>query len=155
MRKAGVISGNAHIQLMLSLKRSPITTEKKLQVLFEYECASNGAEFQAYNPIVALGTNSTYLHYNENKSDVGSSPGEILLVDAGGEFEGYAADITRSYPVDGVFTKDAKAIYNVVLEAQEAVLAAVKPGVTWKMLQSTATNVMASKLIEVVGSISW
>lgn len=149
IRKAGIISGNAHMELMKSLKNTPLTTEKKLQAIFEYECAKNNAYVQAYNPIVAVGKNASYLHYGENSADVGKNPNELLLIDAGGEYEGYASDITRSYPVSGKFTDLAKTIYNIVLKMQLDVIKELKPGVKWRQLQTVAFDTAITELKKV------
>ncbi|MBK7405381.1 MAG: aminopeptidase P family protein [Phycisphaerales bacterium] len=85
-----------------------------------------GADGVGYNPIVGAGLNSTVLHYMENRGPVGGD--DVVLIDAAAAVEGYCADITRTYPASGVFTKRQREIYEIVLEAQEAAIAAVKPG---------------------------
>jgi Xaa-Pro aminopeptidase len=104
--------------------------------LYEYQVAAKmvevhayeGCETEAYAPIVGAGINSTVLHYN--KLDRQIDAGEVVLLDVGGQYSGYAADITRTLPADGKFTARQREIYEIVLGAQNAALAAIKPGMT-------------------------
>lgn len=103
--------------------------------IYEYQVAATlvsvyldlGCERSAYPPIVASGPDSVYLHYERNNRRL--DPGDLLLIDAGAECAGYTADVTRTIPVDGKFTKRQREIYDIVLGAEKAVIAAVKPGV--------------------------
>lgn len=114
--------------------------------LYEYQVAAamqktyfdHGCERNAYPPIVGSGPNSVILHYNQNKRRMDS--GEVLLMDVGGECNMYAADITRTIPVDGKWTARQKQVYDLVLGAQKAVIAAAKPGVMLKDLTQVARN---------------
>jgi Xaa-Pro aminopeptidase len=114
MRKACKISAEAHVEAMKFVK--PGMTEQEIEAFYQYEFSKRGGRFSAYTPIVAGGENACVLHYVENSKPL--KDGELLLVDAGCEFELYASDITRTYPINGKFTEPQLAIYEVVLEAQ-------------------------------------
>jgi Xaa-Pro aminopeptidase len=114
MKKACQISAEAHVEAMKFVK--PGITEQEMEAFYQYEFSKRGGRFSAYTPIVAGGENACVLHYVENSKPL--QDGELLLVDAGCEFELYASDITRTYPINGKFTDPQLAIYEVVLEAQ-------------------------------------
>jgi len=114
MKKACQISAEAHVEAMKFVK--PGMTEQEMEAFYQYEFSKRGGRFSAYTPIVAGGENACVLHYVENSKAL--QDGELLLVDAGCEFELYASDITRTYPINGKFTAPQLAIYEVVLEAQ-------------------------------------
>jgi Xaa-Pro aminopeptidase len=97
-----------------------------LKAKYLYEFAKRGSRFAAYTPIVAGGENACILHYVENNQPLKN--GELILVDAGGEYEMYASDITRTFPVNGKFTKEQLDIYNVVYEANQKAIRAVVEG---------------------------
>ncbi|MXR69154.1 M24 family metallopeptidase [Shewanella sp. JBTF-M18] len=120
--------------------------EAQLAATFNYAIAAHGANEVAYPNIVAAGDNACCLHYEENCCELQS--GQMLLIDAGAELNHYAADITRSYPVDGRFTQAQKAIYQLVLDALDAAIAKVKPGTPWNHLYETCMQVMARGLIK-------
>ncbi|ABO24224.1 aminopeptidase P N-terminal domain-containing protein [Shewanella loihica] len=122
------------------------TNEALLAATFNYAIAAHGANEVAYPNIVAAGDNACCLHYEENCCELQS--GQMLLIDAGAELNHYAADITRSYPVDGRFTQAQEAIYQLVLDALDAAIAKVKPGTPWNHLYETCMQVMARGLIE-------
>ena len=111
MRKACKISAEAHVEAMKFVK--PGMTEQEIEAFYQYEFSKRGGRFSAYTPIVAGGENACVLHYVENSKPL--QDGELLLVDAGCEFELYASDITRTYPINGKFTEPQLAIYEVVL----------------------------------------
>ena len=133
MRKACKISAEAHVEAMKFVK--PGMTEQEIEAFYQYEFSKRGGRFSAYTPIVAGGENACVLHYVENSKPL--KDGELLLVDAGCEFELYASDITRTYPINGKFTKPQLAIYEVVLEAQLKSIEAI----------STNNNVMDAQII--------
>ena len=133
MRKACKISAEAHIEAMKFVK--PGMTEQEIEAFYQYEFSKRGGRFSAYTPIVAGGENACVLHYVENSKPL--KDGELLLVDAGCEFELYASDITRTYPINGKFTEPQLAIYEVVLEAQLKSIEAI----------STHNNVMDAQII--------
>ena len=133
MKKACQISAEAHVEAMKFVK--PGMTEQEMEAFYQYEFSKRGGRFSAYTPIVAGGENACVLHYVENSKPL--KDGELLLVDAGCEFELYASDITRTYPINGKFTTPQLAIYEVVLEAQLKSIEAI----------STNYNVMDAQII--------
>ena len=133
MKKACQISAEAHVEAMKFVK--PGMTEQEMEAFYQYEFSKRGGRFSAYTPIVAGGENACVLHYVENSKPLKDS--ELLLVDAGCEFELYASDITRTYPINGKFTAPQLAIYEVVLEAQLKSIEAI----------STNNNVMDAQII--------
>ncbi|WP_462170024.1 Xaa-Pro aminopeptidase [Pseudoalteromonas xiamenensis] len=143
MRKAAQISAAAHIRAMQFSK--PNATEFQLEAEIHHHYAMNGARHPAYGTIVGSGNNANILHYTEN-SDVLKS-GDLVLIDSGCELEGYAADITRTFPVNGTFSDAQKAIYNLVLAAQLAAFEHVKPGGTLVTANQSAMQVMTKGLI--------
>lgn len=124
MRKAGKISAEAHCQAMKISK--PDMYEYELQAEIEFHFAKNGAPAPAYSSIVGSGANACVLHYIENNSRM--RDGDLVLIDAGCEYMGYAADITRTFPVNGKFTGEQKAVYDIVLESQLAAIDACQTG---------------------------
>ena len=114
MKKACQISAEAHVEAMKFVK--PGMTEQEMEAFYLYEFSKRGGRFSAYTPIVAGGENACVLHYVENSQPL--KDGELLLVDAGCEYELYASDITRTFPINGKFTNPQLAIYEVVMEAQ-------------------------------------
>lgn len=110
-------SSQAHIALMQQFQ--PGMTEAHLAALFRWACASHQIYNQAYLPIVASGPRAATLHYSKNNQKVPNEPHSLVLVDAGGEKACYGSDITRTFPVQGVFSKEAKTIYNIVLKMQQ------------------------------------
>ncbi len=133
MKKACQISAEAHVEAMKFVK--PGMTEQEMESFYQYEFSKRGGRFSAYTPIVAGGENACVLHYVENSKPL--KDGELLLVDAGCEFESYASDITRTFPINGKFTAPQLAIYEVVLEAQVKSIEAI----------STNNNVMDAQII--------
>ena len=105
-----------------------------------------GCERNAYAPIVAAGANSVVLHYTENDAEV--ARGDLALLDVGGEYSFYAADLTRTLPVSGRFSKRQRAVYELVLKAQRAVIAAVKPGMTLSGSGSNSLTQIAREVFE-------
>jgi Xaa-Pro aminopeptidase len=124
MKRAGEISADAHIEAMKSGK--PGMNEQAIEALYLYEFAKEGGRFAAYTPIVAGGHNACILHYVNNDQALDKS--DLLLVDAGCEYQMYASDITRTFPVSGKFSTEQLAVYNVVLEALQTATACVKVG---------------------------
>ena len=133
MKKACRISAESHVEAMKFVK--PGMTEQEMEAFYLYEFAKRGGRFSAYTPIVAGGENACVLHYVENSKPL--LDGDLLLVDAGCEYEFYASDITRTFPVSGKFTDAQLAIYEVVLEAESKAIAAV----------SVNNNVMDAQII--------
>jgi Xaa-Pro aminopeptidase len=144
MKRAAEVSAKAHCRAMMTCQ--PGMTERQVQAELEYEFGRGGARTWAYPSIVAGGANACILHYTEN-SDV-LVDGDLLLIDAGAEIDCYAADITRTFPVNGRFTAEQKALYEVVLEAQLAAIASVKPGRCWNDPHDAAVAVLTEGLID-------
>lgn len=142
MRRANDVSRDAHVAVMKKAK--PGMREYELQAEFVRVCTKDGLRHQAYFPIVATGSNGAVLHYHHNNAVI--KKGDLLLIDAGGECGGYAADITRTFPVGGRFTPKQKDIYNVVLEAQRQCIARSRPGVTSGDLHYHSMRVLAEGL---------
>ncbi len=144
MRRAGEISAQAHKRAMRFAK--PGATEYQLEAELHHHYAMNGARYPAYGTIVGSGDNATILHYTENESPL--KDGDLVLIDSGCELEGYAADITRTFPVNGTFSDAQKAVYNVVLKAQYAALDLVKPGNTLAQAAQVVNRVLTEGLID-------
>ncbi|MCA9001107.1 MAG: aminopeptidase P N-terminal domain-containing protein, partial [Planctomycetes bacterium] len=116
MRKAAAITREAHVAAMAAAR--PGVNEYEIDALIDYTFRKNGANGQAYNSIVAGGANACILHYVEN--NVPLQDGDLLLIDAGAEYDCYASDVTRTFPISGTFSEPQRALYEVVLRAQEA-----------------------------------
>ena len=144
MREAARISSLAHIAGMQALK--PGVGEHQIEALIEYHFRASGASGPAYNSIVGSGVNATILHYTENK-DI-CRDGDLLLVDAGAESQGYAADITRTYPVSGTFSGPQRDVYDVVLAAQLAAIEEVRQGKPFTAYHDAAVRVLVQGLVE-------
>ncbi len=144
MRKAGEISAAAHVRAMQECQ--PGRYEYHLEAAIQHTFAEHGARFPAYNSIVGSGANACVLHYTENASKMRA--GDLVLIDAGCEYQGYAADITRTFPVSGRFSNEQRAIYDVVLEAQRAAIAKVRPGNTWNQPHDATVRVITRGLIK-------
>ena len=119
--------------------------EYQVHAEVEYTFRRRNADFWGYPSIVGCGVNATTLHYVESQSEV--KKGSLLLMDVGAEYDHYTADVTRTYPVNGKFTKEQAEIYQIVYDAQEAVGKATKPGVTYADLQKTANQVLEAGLL--------
>ena len=144
MRRAGEISSDAHIRAMRTARPGQFEYEVEAELLHEF--IRNGAREQAYSAIVASGPNACVLHYRENNRLM--NDGDLLLIDAGGEYASYASDITRTFPVNGKFTGPQKAVYEVVLEAQMKCIDDVKPGKPFNAYHDTAVRVLSQGLID-------
>jgi Xaa-Pro aminopeptidase len=124
LRRAIDISVLAHREAMKSIE--PEMYEYEVEALAEYVFQRNGAAFAGYPSIVGSGENSTILHYNTNRRQMQGN--DLVVMDMGAEYLGYTADVTRTVPVDGVFSPEEKAIYELVLQAQEAGIEAARAG---------------------------
>ena len=144
MREANKVSTRAHYRMMRKAPKSAY--EYELQAEFDYVCTKAGYRTQAYGNIVAAGLNACCLHYGENSDAV--KQGDLVLVDAGTEVNLYAADITRTFPASGKFSHAQRAVYQVVLDAQQAALDAINPTTSLKVLHDTATYTLASGLVD-------
>jgi Xaa-Pro aminopeptidase len=144
MRRAAAISTGAHVRAMRAAR--PGATEYQLEADLLHEFRRLGAQSPAYTSIVASGANACVLHYVSN--DATLKDGDLLLIDAGCELDGYASDITRTFPVNGRFSAAQKAVYELVLAAQAAAIAEVKPGNAWNMPHDAAVKVLAQGFID-------
>lgn len=144
MKEAAAISARAHVRAMQACRAGLF--EYHLEAELDYEFRKGGAKMPAYGSIVAAGRNACILHYREN--DAALRDGELVLIDAGCEIDCYASDITRTFPVSGRFSAEQKAIYELVLKAQEAAFAAIGPGKHWNEAHEATVRVIAAGLIE-------
>ena len=144
MKQAGKIAAEAHIRAMKTCK--PGIGEYQLEAEIQHEFGRNGARFPAYNSIVGAGKNACILHYTENSGTV--KDGDLVLIDAGCELEHYAADITRTFPANGIFSKEQKALYELVLKSQLAAIKTIKPGNHWNQFHDATVKVITKGLVE-------
>jgi Xaa-Pro aminopeptidase len=144
MRRAAEISGGAHRRAMQSTR--PGMSEYEVEAELIHEFRRHGAQAPAYTSIVAGGANACVLHYVENNARL--KAGELLLIDAGCELDGYAADITRTFPVDGRFNTAQRDLYELVLSAQAAAINTVRPGNTCNAPHNAALQVLAQGFID-------
>src|SRR5690606_22934280 len=143
MEKAGAISAEAHKRAMAVCR--PGLHEYHLEAELMHEFVRSGSRAPAYNNIVAAGPNACILHYIENRAAL--RDGDLVLIDAGCEYEYYAADITRTFPANGRFTPEQKALYEIVLEAQLAAIEAVAPGTAWNVPHDVTVRVITEGLV--------
>ena len=144
MRRAAKISAEAHINAMSATKPGKYEYEIEAELLYHFK--KNGSQFPAYTSIVAGGENACVLHYIENKAVL--NDGDLLLIDAGCELDGYASDITRTFPVNGKFSGPQRVIYDLVLDAQRAAIEATSRGNSWQAPHDAATKVLAQGFID-------
>ncbi|MEE2824222.1 MAG: aminopeptidase P N-terminal domain-containing protein [Pseudomonadota bacterium] len=143
MQKAAEISAGAHIRAMQCCTAQ--LTEGQLEAELLYEFMRNGARHSAYPSIIGSGNNGCVLHYTNN--DAPLQDGNLVLIDAGCEYQHYAADITRTFPVSGLFSPPQRALYNIVLAANEAAIAQCRPGTPFNAPHEAAVAVMVEGLI--------
>ncbi len=143
MTRAMEISSDAHVRAMGACR--PGMTEYQIEAELSYAFTRAGSPRTAYPSIVAGGANACVLHYIENRDTL--RDGDLLLIDAGAEYDYYAADITRTFPVNGRFSKPQRALYEVVLEAQAAAIEQIKPGNHWNEPHEAAVEVLAEGLV--------
>ncbi|PYS50529.1 MAG: Xaa-Pro aminopeptidase [Acidobacteria bacterium] len=143
MQRAADISAEAHREAMLQAR--PDMKEYEIEALIEYIFRKSGANAPAYTTIVGGGANATVLHYITNNETL--RDGDLLLIDAGAEYQGYAADITRTFPVNGRFTAAQREIYDLVLEAQLACIEMVRPGSRPQDINKRSVEVLTEGMI--------
>lgn len=141
--KISEISATAHRQAMMSCE--PGMFEYELQGVYEFVYRKFGAEYNGYPCIVGAGENSVILHYNTVRRKI--NDGDLVLADCGGEYHGYTTDITRTFPANGRFSKEQRQIYELVLKAQKAAIAMMKPGTSWSDISDTAAGIVEDGLI--------
>jgi Xaa-Pro aminopeptidase len=144
MRRAAEISAAAQTRAMRATRPGMMEYQVEAELLHEYR--HHGAQAPAYTPIVAGGANACVLHYITNNAQL--HDGDLLLIDAACELDGYAADITRTFPVNGRFSPAQKDVYEIVLAAQTAAIAAARPGNHWNEPHDAALRVVAQGLID-------
>ncbi|OUR60826.1 Xaa-Pro aminopeptidase [Colwellia sp. 39_35_sub15_T18] len=144
MRQVNTISGLAHQRAMQITSAGLFEYQIENEILHEF--THHGARYAAYATIVAGGDNANILHYTDNSARLVNN--DLLLIDAGGELSGYAADITRTFPVNGKFTEPQKALYQLVLNAKVAVISAIKPGTTFAKLNNIANEYLTRGLLD-------
>jgi len=144
MRRAARIAAQAHRRAMQRTRAG--RTEYEIEAELLYEFRRNGAQFPAYSPIVAGGANACVLHYVFN--DAPLHDGDLLLIDAGCELDGYASDITRTFPVNGRFSAAQREVYEIVLASQRAAMDVVRVGKGWNEPHDAAVKVLAQGLID-------
>jgi Xaa-Pro aminopeptidase len=140
IRSAIRVTGDGIRHAMAMCK--PGAREFELQAAVEYEMCRQGADYTSFPSIIGSGPNSIILHYDENRREMRT--GEVVVVDVGAEFEGYAADITRTLPVSGSFTEAERTVYSTVLRAQEETIRLIRPGVHWSALEAKAREVLSA-----------
>lgn len=144
MRKAAEISAAAHVHAMQICQ--PGMYEYQLEADIQHQCGIKGGRFPAYNFIVGGGDNACILHYVENANKLKS--GDLVLIDAGCEYNYYAADITRTFPVNGQYSKEQRAIYDLVLKAQLAAMEYCRPGCHWNESHDASVRCITKGLID-------
>jgi Xaa-Pro aminopeptidase len=145
IRKAVSITADAQREAMRAIE--PGMNEFEIQGLIEYTFRRNGADRPSFSTIVGSGPNSTTLHYNAD--DRFMNTGEVVVMDIGASYRGYAADVTRTVPISGTFTADQKAIYQIVRDAQAAAERQAKPGAKAELMSDSASAVLAAGLTRV------
>lgn len=143
MQQAAKISAEGHKRAMAYCR--PGIREYELEAELLHAFTRNGSRAPAYTSIVATGDNACILHYIENGSEV--KAGDLVLIDAGCEYGHYASDITRTFPANGKFSPEQKAIYNIVLKAQLAAIEAIRPGVPWDEPHNISVKIITQGLV--------
>ncbi len=144
MRRSANIAAAAHNRAMQFVKPNKI--EYEIEAEFLHEFYRHGAQSPAYTSIIAGGANACTLHYNANNCIL--KDGDLLLIDAGCELDGYASDITRTYPVNGKFSAAQQDLYELVLNAQLAAIAVAKPGNPWNTPHEAALDILIQGFID-------
>ncbi len=144
LKRAGEITAAAHTRAMKACK--PGMYEYQLEAEIHHEFAINGARFPAYNTIVGGGKNGCVLHYVDNNDVL--QDGDLVLIDAGCELDYYAADITRTFPVNGKFSPEQRALYELTLKAQYAAIDTIRPGNHWNEPHEASVRVITEGLVE-------
>jgi Xaa-Pro aminopeptidase len=145
MKEAGEVSARAHVRAMKASKAGVMEYQLEAEILHEFQMS--GARFPAYNTIVGGGKNGCILHYIENSAPLKN--GDLVLIDAGCELDYYAADITRTFPVNGKFSPEQKALYEICLQAQIEAIAECKPGKHWNDPHEATVRVITEGLVKI------
>ncbi|MDW5502053.1 Xaa-Pro aminopeptidase [Pseudomonas lundensis] len=144
MRRAGEISAQAHTRAMQKCR--PGMFEYQLEAEVHHEFARFGARYPSYNTIVGGGDNACILHYTENECEL--RDGDLVLLDAGCEYQGYAGDITRTFPVNGKFSRPQRAVYDIVLASLQRALEMFKPGISIRVVNDEVVRIMITGMVE-------
>ncbi|MCY1697694.1 Xaa-Pro aminopeptidase [Lelliottia sp. SL45] len=144
MRRAGEISALAHTRAMEKCRPGMFEYQLEGEILHEFN--RHGARFPSYNTIVGGGENGCILHYTENESEL--RDGDLVLIDAGCEYRGYAGDITRTFPVNGKFSPAQRAVYDIVLESLETALTLFRPGTSIQDVTGSVIRIMVNGLVK-------
>ena len=151
MRRAGAISAGAHVRAMQTsarmLRAGQEVREYHLEAELLHEFRRHGSQYPAYGSIVAAGANACVLHYRADTAPVRA--GELVLIDAGCELDGYASDITRTFPADGRFSGPQRALYDLVLASEKAAIAATRAGARFTDPHDAAVAVLAQGMLDV------
>ncbi len=144
MSRAAEITGEAHVAAMRAAK--PGVYEYQLQAVLEQAFRKNGAVGPGYTSIVGAGANATVLHYIENNARL--EAGQLVLIDAGAEYQYYTADVTRTFPCGGKFSKPQRACYDLVLRSQEEAIRMTRPGVTIDQIHERTVEILTAGMVE-------
>ena len=144
MQRAADIAAEAHVEAMKTVRAG--MQEYEVEAMIEQIFRRHGSSGPAYTSIVGAGANATVLHYINNDGQL--RDGELLLIDAGAEYKGYASDITRTFPINGRYSKAQREIYDLVLKAQMACVELVRPGVTHDQLKQHSIEVLTEGMVE-------
>jgi Xaa-Pro aminopeptidase len=145
LRKAASATARAHTQLLKRVRAG--MTEFDASNEFQYHVFKNGCSAQGYTPIFATGFNATTLHYVKNNDTL--KHGDLLLVDAAGEINGYTADLTQTFPISGTFSEPQKLIYEKVLEVNREITKLAKPGTTYRALHNHSVEMLTETLLSI------
>jgi len=145
MQKAADIAAEAHVEAMKAVR--PGMKEYEVEALIEQIFRRAGAAGPSYSSIIGAGPNATVLHYINNDGEL--RDGELLLIDAGAEYKGYASDITRTFPINGRYSQAQRDIYDLVLEAQVACVDMVRPGTTHEQLKQRSIEILTEGMAKI------
>jgi Xaa-Pro aminopeptidase len=144
MQRAADIAAEAHVEAMQNVR--PGMMEYEVEAMLEAYFRKHGASGSSYTSIIGSGGNATVLHYIDNKDEL--KDGDLLLVDAGAEYKGYASDITRTFPINGKFTDAQREIYDLVLKCQKSCVDMVRPGIRLEDLKTHSIEVLTEGMVE-------
>jgi Xaa-Pro aminopeptidase len=144
MQRAADIAAEAHVEAMKAVR--PGMQEYEVEAMLEAYFRKHGASGSSYTSIVGAGGNATVLHYIDNKDTL--QDGDLLLVDAGAEYKGYASDITRTFPINGKFSQAQRDIYDLVLKTQKSCVDMVRPGVRLEDLKTHSVELLTEGMVE-------
>lgn len=145
IRRAVDVSSRAHSAVQEKI--TSLASEADVENLFLFKCREQGAKVQAYSPIAGAGPNAAVLHYDANDRPFGDS--QLLVLDAGAEWECYASDVTRTLPLNGAFTHEAKKVYGVVAEMQDTCISMIRPGASWRTITLRAMDIALKGLLSI------